>query len=233
MALSNRPFCGATSSAPGLETADINNDGIPDLLFTDGTASTANDVHVLLGVGDGTFQPEILSATSQSPSVFAVADFNHDGNQDVAVLNDLFDSYSILLGNGDGTFQPPTTHIVRPNCIDIVSSDLNNDGKADLVISGTTGNSPWIMSLLGQGNGTFIDKGKYPAGYSGLVTGDFNNDGRQDVAVLSGPTIDQFAFTGALLQGNGDGTFRPASYFTVPFYVGNLTSRRFQPRRQT
>ena len=72
-----------------------------------------------------------------------------------------------------------------------------------------------------------------PPGYSGLVTGDFNNDGRQDVAVLSGPTIDQFAFTGALLQGNGDGTFRPASYFTVPFYVGNLTSRRFQPRRQT
>jgi hypothetical protein len=57
-------------------------------------------VAVLLGNGDGTFQPEV---NYSAPALGAVAgDFNGDGNLDLAV-----DGVSILLDIGKGAFQQP------------------------------------------------------------------------------------------------------------------------------
>src|SRR5262249_44504621 len=91
---------------------DFNADGKPDLALTDpgscGRVSPdlpcSSSVTVLLGNGDGTFQP---GSTMEIRDAFypVVADFNRDGKADLAV--GFRNTISILLGQGDGTFQAP------------------------------------------------------------------------------------------------------------------------------
>jgi hypothetical protein len=94
-------------------------------------------VSVLLGNGDGTFQPALTYDTgaSTSPISVAVGDLDGDGHPDLATANQYpgANNASVLLGSGDGTFQPPTTYATGsfPNSIAI--GDLNGDGRPDVV----------------------------------------------------------------------------------------------------
>ena len=95
---------------------DLNGDGFPDLaVFTQCSDNTCvtGDAGILLGNGDGTFQPIVnYSPGGQYARGLAVEDFNADGRPDLAVANECIDStcansaIALLLGNGDGTFQP-------------------------------------------------------------------------------------------------------------------------------
>lgn len=92
--------------------ADFNGDGIQDLTVANtGTGPTYADssVSVLLGNGDGTFQPAQNFTTGKGPQAVAVGDFNGDGILDLATANLPGNNVSVLLGNGDGTFQPAAT----------------------------------------------------------------------------------------------------------------------------
>src|SRR6202022_4300079 len=84
--------------------AEFNGDGWLDLALANwGT----NDISVLMGNGDGTFQIARTFAVGSLPFSIAVGDFNGDGFPDLAVANSGSNSASVLLNNGDGTFQPP------------------------------------------------------------------------------------------------------------------------------
>ena len=83
--------------------ADLNGDGRPDIVTTN---SADNTVSVLLGNGDGTFQPQQTFAVGRSPRGLAVADLTGDGIPDLVVANYNDNTVSVLMGNGDGTFQP-------------------------------------------------------------------------------------------------------------------------------
>ena len=94
----------------GIAAADVNGDGKLDLIVTN-TGIDDSTVSVLLGNGDGTFQPQCLKyATASGPAGLVVADFNNDGKLDIATSNYYGDNVSILLGNGDGTFQAEVTY---------------------------------------------------------------------------------------------------------------------------
>jgi hypothetical protein len=83
-------------------TADFDLDGHADLALTN---TDADSVSVLLGNGDGTFQaPQAFASDGASASTLTSADFNEDGNPDLATANNRT-TVSVLLGNGDGTFQ--------------------------------------------------------------------------------------------------------------------------------
>ncbi len=60
---------------------------------------------MLLGNGDGTFQPALDYAVGIFPIGVVTGDFNGDGILDLAVTNAGSNTVSVLLGNGDGTFQ--------------------------------------------------------------------------------------------------------------------------------
>ena len=119
-------FSPATSFPAGTNpqavvTADFNNDGKLDLATSNYDQMTGDGaVTVLLGNGDGSFQPAQTSATGPYPVSLAAGDFNADGKLDLATANqDVFtltgdNDVSILLGNGDGTFAPAIAHDPHP-----------------------------------------------------------------------------------------------------------------------
>jgi FG-GAP-like repeat len=121
-------------------TGDFNNDGKPDFLVGGGAAS--NTLVLRLGNGDGSFQDPITVGTAANSAIedMAVADFNNDGNLDLAVLsvaeNDSGSAASlqIFFGNGDGTFQPPLTYTLPYLGYTIAAGDLNGDGYPDIAV---------------------------------------------------------------------------------------------------
>jgi len=128
---------------------DLNSDGIVDLVVTNGPG---NQVMVLLGNADGTFQmpiPVDVGATGAFDVV--IADFNGDGIQDMAAPT--ASGVSIILGEGGGKFGPPllipsggTNSPQR-----IVAADFNGDHKVDLAVA----NANNVSVFLGKGDGTF------------------------------------------------------------------------------
>src|SRR5439155_11203383 len=90
---------------------DFNGDGRPDLAVANyGSNKQNDDVSVLLGNGDGTFQAARTFLTgSANPEFVVVDDFNGDGRPDLAVDSSSSANGSVLLGNGGGTFQAART----------------------------------------------------------------------------------------------------------------------------
>jgi len=132
------------AAATGIFAADVNGDGKPDLLVANYCGGISiydcevnGTVGVLLGNGDGTFQPAAsYSSGGYYPVALTSADINGDGKFDIIVANSGSADVGILLGNGDGTFQPAVTNTVRgyiPQAV--VAADVNGDGRPDLEVA--------------------------------------------------------------------------------------------------
>jgi FG-GAP-like repeat len=78
----------AVPGAKMVALADVNGDGILDIVSANGDSPTGDGgVSVLMGNGDGTFKPPVKIAAGGSPAMVVVGDFNNDGKQDIAVSN--------------------------------------------------------------------------------------------------------------------------------------------------
>ncbi|HLJ93731.1 MAG TPA: VCBS repeat-containing protein [Gemmataceae bacterium] len=200
---------------------DFNGDGIPDLAVANSLYS--GTVLILMGKGDGTFQPAQRYPAGRYPMSLVVADWNGDGIPDLAVLT--FESPStvqIWYGNGDGTFRSGPSYAVGPYARSLAVGDFNGDGAPDLVVANTgilVVADQTVSVLLNHGDGTFQAAQNYAVGGypSAVAVGDFNGDGILDlVAILGdGPSSNTYS----ILLGNGDGTFQPANPYTIPFQL--------------
>ena len=186
---------------------DFNGDGNIDLAVADFLGS---DISVLLGNGDGTFQPPVKYPTTETPTFVAVGDFNGDNKLDLIVADAPY--VSVLLGNGDGTFHAPTDNGSFPpaSFLPIAVGDFDGDGALDAAVIGT-GNLE-LGILLGNGDGTFELAGKYNSGEfsDSVASGDFNGDQKLDLAVADGTANEIY-----ILLGNGDGTFQTSTHFSA------------------
>ncbi|MBI2266483.1 MAG: VCBS repeat-containing protein [Armatimonadetes bacterium] len=111
---------------------DLNGDGKPDLVFANWGS---NNVSVLLGNGDGTFQPRFDYGTGPDPWSLAIGDLNGDGKLDLATANYGPGTVSVLLGNGNGTFQAPVNYDTGTNSSSVVIGDFNGDGRLDMAVA--------------------------------------------------------------------------------------------------
>lgn len=189
--------------------ADVNGDGKPDLVIAD-----SGGVGVMLGNGDGTFQPETLSPSGgRMAEAVAVGDLNGDGKLDVVVANLDTNLVGVLLGNGDGTFQPVQTYSsggVSP--LSIVVADVTRNGKLDVIVNnGACANAcknSAMGVLLGNGDGTLQAVKVFNSGTAhGIAVADVNGDGIPDLVAVENDAI-------GVMLGNGDGTFIAPVYYS-------------------
>jgi hypothetical protein len=213
-------FTGDNTSS--VAVGDVDGDGTLDLVVANYGRSPFYDsgVSVLLGNGDGTFQParNVFLNPQRPPTSVAVGDFNGDGLLDIAVAGPLRCDYcapafvDVLLGHGDGTFQLRDEYYPDGVPDFMVVADFDRDRIPDLAV--LTHPYPYTTSevtvLLDNGDGTFRHGGDYAgtSGWDSLAVGDFRGIGNFDLAVA-----DNDNNSVNVLLGNGDGTFQPARAF--------------------
>jgi hypothetical protein len=83
------------AAASSAQLADLRGDGLLDLV---GSVFTDNTTLVLLNAGHGRFMDGVAIAVPSQSGGFAVADFNQDGLDDVAVSTE--EGILIYLGTG-------------------------------------------------------------------------------------------------------------------------------------
>jgi hypothetical protein len=195
-------------SAKGfVAVADVNGDGIPDIIALGDTITT------LLGNGNGTFGPGPSSTPGGQPFASVPVDLNGDGNIDLVIVGS---GLGICFGNGDGTFQPAVYYSTGSDTARGYPAvvDFNGDGILDVAIPAESG----IWLFTGKGGGVFNQGVLIPitpynaTGGASVVAADFNGDGRLDLAVAYRGLSSGFI----LLFGNGNGTFQP------PILHGNV-----------
>lgn len=140
----------------GVKIVDLNKDGKPDLIV-DGalpTNGSHNFFTTFLGDGTGQFtlkQHEIFSGSAMSGDV-ALADFDEDGNIDMAIPN-LANQVLIYAGDGTGNFDLNQSLSLGSGPETAAAGDFNKDGHTDLAVSIREDGT--IVIALGDGSGNF------------------------------------------------------------------------------
>lgn len=194
--------------ASSIFSADFNGDGNKDLVTSNGGVNnTNNNITLLLGTGTGVFGPPLNFAVGSEPDYLTCADFNGDGNMDVATSNFISSNVSILLGTGTGSFAPTVNYTVNSGPGQIITGDFNGDGNKDLAVTSYWGVYGTI--LLGNGTGSFVFGSSLSAGRSALVGADFDGDGIMDIATSDTPN---YYF---ISKGFSNGTFATGVTYTL------------------
>ena len=216
----------AGADSPAIVATDLNGDARVDLVIAHSMACyvapcvTTELMSVLMGNGDGTFQPARLVQVGRGMAKIAVGDFNRDGIKDLAIAGDSSRLYR-LYGVGDGTFvQQPTITLTADTFgvsgTDVDVADFNGDAIQDLVVViGTNGSRTAV--LIGNADGSFrppliLTDANLSIPQHAAVA-DYNGDGFQDLAVGVGDG--SFGLM-KMYNGNGDGTFQAPLQMLIP-----------------
>ncbi len=156
------------------------------------------------------------------PVFVAAADFDEDGNTDLAVTIYAADTVVILLGDGSGGIASESILSTPQAPGYVTTADLNGDGHADLAIAARGGDR--VAVRLGDGAGGFAAPLDFYVGDSpnGMGVADIDEDGDLDM-IVSNYGSDNLT----LHIGNGIGNFyqvgeinlaeRPRAVATVDF----------------
>lgn len=156
--------------------------------------------------GNGTFTEEAHKLGLDKPAKalgIAIADYDHDGHQDIFIANDSMVEY-LFHNKGDGTFEE--VGLESEVAVDsegrtyagmgVDFSDYNNDGLPDIVVTDLANQKYPLYQNNGDGSFTYSSYTTGIAGMTLLHSGwgirfmDYDNDGRKDLLIAQGHDLD-------------------------------------------
>ncbi|HEX6622788.1 MAG TPA: VCBS repeat-containing protein, partial [Pyrinomonadaceae bacterium] len=154
-------------------------------------------------------------AAGTNPRSVAHADFDADGDLDLAVANYGSHNVSVLDGDGAGNFAPPSNVQAGTNPREVTVADFNGDGRPDLITANERSSS--LSVILNAGGGAFgaaqtVGVGAFP---HSVAVADYNSDGKLDLVVGYGGS----SFISMLL-GDGAGNFAPPTQHSLTSHIG-------------
>ena len=170
--------------AHGISIADMDNDGVPDIVL--GSSLGAGTPAVLLQVGDLEFADAIeLDQSGEAPQSIVTADFDGDGQLDIATANRDTDNISLRLRTSDGRFATAVLLSAGDQPGVIAVGELNGDENVDLVVSNRFNGD--FSVYLGNGDGTFASELRFAVSNSpaGIAIADLNGDEFNDLVVMA------------------------------------------------
>jgi len=193
-----------------LATGDVNGDGRADAVVANlGPAAFNGGVAVHLGDGAGHLGAAVPTALPDGwgASNLAVADYNRDGKDDLAVQAGNTSGPGplvMLLATSGGHFAVGQQFASGTGVL--VAADFNQDAKPDLAFASTPsgGELATVTIRFGDGQGNLGPAVAYPSQFFGafydVAAGDMNGDGFPDLVLATGGSP-------AVLLNQGDGTF--------------------------
>jgi uncharacterized Ntn-hydrolase superfamily protein len=208
------PLATSCNTAPA--AADLNGDGLSELIVPDSSLAAATSFRVFANTAPiGTVMPAFDAGTSYpcvvSPVVVATGDFTGDGRADVVVgggstVSGAAGALTLYRARADGGLEARTDIATPRRVLGAAIADVDGRLGADLIYSTTS----QLFVALNTGGGALaapVVLGNYTNG-AGLVVTDVTGDGFVDIIIGAG-------FAGIRgLSGRGDGTFAPMT--TVP-----------------
>jgi ABC-type phosphate transport system substrate-binding protein len=166
----------------GIAAVDLNGDGRDDLVLSNDADAASDGLMVLLSNGDGTFGPITEYPVPYFAGPPIVADFNHDGYEDVAVSAD--EEIYVFPGDGKGHLSAPIESPSPSRGAFSLAADLDLDGNLDLISSGAV--------QLGDGSGAFGAPQPFFSDVQPqfVTVADFNGDGVPDIATANSASDD-------------------------------------------
>ncbi len=177
--------------------ADVNGDGVPDLLMAtvhdQGSGANPGFASVILGnkSAPGTFQSGAhYGTTGTDPSSIAAADLTGSGGIDLVVANFASGSVSVFMHDAanPGRFQAAVDVPTGGQPNQVVIGDLNGDGKPDLALADLSSNGNAVIVFQDPANpGRFLAPVNLSTGHitTAVAIGDLNGDGKPDVVAAN------------------------------------------------
>jgi hypothetical protein len=184
------------SNPQNVVAADLNCDGRPDLVISNGNAGTLSVLEnaTPAGTTTPTFAAQQTFAVSTGTTFVAVGDFNGDGKADLAVVGNNAAVAVLLNTTPDGsnfiTFATPQTFAVGSAATGVAAGDFNGDGRPDLAVTDEGGNTVSVLlntTPARAAAASFAAQQTFAVGNNpfAIVAADFNGDGRPDLAVIN------------------------------------------------
>ncbi len=199
-----------------LGVLELPGDGVPDLL-----CANAQDLSLLVGLGDGSFRcARGYSTGLQSPVAVEMADMDVDGDLDAVAISRFQETLIFLEGSGDGNLVTRNVLDLMPTVEDdsgyLALSDIDGDGLVDVLATVLERDELRLYRNLGA-----IERFKDPEaadmlaigdGPLGMDLGDLDDDGAIDVVVgnVNSRTLQ-------VCLGDGEGSFVPQEPLALPF----------------
>ncbi|HVS10078.1 MAG TPA: VCBS repeat-containing protein [Planctomycetota bacterium] len=135
-------FYASDSGSRDVVAADLDGDGILDLATCNigaGGPLDSQSMAVLIGKGNGSFEPPVLYAGSASPQLLGVTgivagDVDSDGDLDVMVSNHASNDVSLFRNHGNGTFEPHIRYGAGWGASEVFLGEFTGDGEDDLAV---------------------------------------------------------------------------------------------------
>jgi hypothetical protein len=201
--------------------ADLNGDGLLDLVAVSGTNVDLGNMTVFYGVAGGGFGPAVLYSSADGNSV-EIADVNNDGRPDIVSLGA---SIRVFFGRAAAGYGAPGGGGVGYLELGrMVLEDVNADGQLDVGYG--LYDSPFLEVKSGNGLGAFTGNTRYIAAgevRDGEVE-DVTGDGRPDLILATATHSSQYLLSKlSVLPGLVGGGYGPRVDYPLPTATSNPT----------